>query len=48
MIDFSIYYHGNYEEVKVHGFIDSDWVGDINGRWSTSGYVLILFGGAIS
>ena len=40
---FSIYYHENPEEVGVHGFVDSDLDGDIDGRWTTSGYVLILF-----
>ena len=46
--DFSIYYHGNSEDVEVHGFIDSDWARDINGRRSTNGYVLKLFGGVVS
>ena len=45
---FSISYHGNSKDVKVHGFINSDWVGDINGIRSTSGYVFRLFGGAIN
>ena len=44
----SIYYHGTYEEVGVHVFIDFNWVGDINGRWLTDGYVFKLFGGVIS
>ena len=48
MTDFAIYYHGNSKDVGVHGFVDSDWVGDIHGRRSTSGYVLRLFGGAFS
>ena len=47
MTSFAIYYHGNYEEVGVHFFPDSNWSGDIYGRWSTSGYVLRLFGGAV-
>ena len=45
--DFSIYYHGNYEDVKVHGFINSDWAREINSRRLTSGYVFRLFGGAV-
>ena len=45
---FSIYYHGNSEDVGVHGFVDSDWVGEIDGRRSTNGYVFRLFGGALS
>ena len=38
----------NSEDVRVHGFVDFDWVGDIDSRLSTSGYVFRLFGGAIS
>ena len=45
---FAIFYHKSYKEVRVHGFIDSNWNGDIDGRQSTSGYVLTLFGGAIN
>ena len=45
---FSIFYHGNSKEVRVHGFFDSEWDGDINGRRSTNGYVFRLFGGSIS
>ena len=43
-----IFYHGNRKEVGFHGFVDSNQAGDIDGRWLTSGYILILFGGAIS
>lgn len=28
--------------------MDSDWVGDIDNRRSTSGYIFTLFGGAVS
>ena len=48
MIDLVIYYHGNLEEVEVHGFLDSDWAGDIDDWQLANGYVFILFGGAIS
>jgi hypothetical protein len=34
--------------VDIHGFFDADWVGDMDRRRSTSGYVFNLFGGAIS
>ena len=34
--------------VDIHGFVDADWVGDMDCRRSTSGYVFNLFGGAIS
>ena len=47
-IDLAIYYHENSEEVRVHGFVESDWARDIDSRRSTSGYVLKLFGSAIS
>jgi hypothetical protein len=30
------------------GFSDSDWAGDLDTRKSTSGYVFLLYGGAIS
>ena len=32
----------------MHGIVDVDWVGDLDQRRSTSGYVFNLFGGAIS
>ena len=32
----------------IHGFVDVDWVGDLDRRISASGYVFNLFGGAIS
>ena len=34
--------------LDVHGFVDVDWVGDLDHRRYTSGYVFNLFGGAIS
>ena len=34
--------------LDVHGFVDANWTRDLNHRRSTSGYVFILFGGAIS
>jgi hypothetical protein len=34
--------------VDIHGFVDADWIGDIECRRSTSWYVFNLFGGAIS
>eukprot|EP00253_Pinus_taeda_P031197 PITA_31197 len=33
--------------LDIHSFVDTDWVGDLNQRRSTSGYVFNLFGGAI-
>jgi hypothetical protein len=32
--------------VDMHGFVDAVWVGDLDHRRSTSGYVFNLFGGA--
>ena len=29
----------------IHGFVDVEWVGDMDQRRSTSGYVFSLFGG---
>ena len=34
--------------LNIHGFVDADWVGDLDHRRYTSGYVFNLFGGAIS
>ena len=34
--------------LDIHGFVDVDWVGDIDHGRYTSGYVFNLFGGSIS
>eukprot|EP00253_Pinus_taeda_P008358 PITA_08358 len=34
--------------LDIHGFVDADWVGDLDRRRSTSGYVFNLFGGVVS
>eukprot|EP00253_Pinus_taeda_P006417 PITA_06417 len=34
--------------LDICGFVDTDWVGDLNQRRSTSGYVFNLFGSAVS
>ena len=49
--DHAIYYQGRVgldRVLDVHGFVDVDWARDPDHRISTSGYVLNLFGGAIS
>lgn len=49
---YSLCYHGNsvgdMTSLDIHGYVDSDWAGDIDSRRSTSAYVFTLFGGAIS
>jgi hypothetical protein len=34
--------------LDINGFVDVDWVGDMEWKSSTSGYVFNLFGGVIS
>jgi hypothetical protein len=34
--------------LDIHGFFDADWVGDLDHKRSTRGYVFNLFGGAIN
>ena len=34
--------------LDIHGFFDADWVGDLDQRRYTSGYVFNLFGGAVN
>ena len=51
IVDHAICYQGRVGSDKVldvHGFVDIDWVGGMDHRRSTSGYVFNLFGGAIS
>ena len=45
--NYGICYNGDTEG-EVVGFSDSDWAGDISDRKSTSGFVFIQAGGAIS
>jgi len=33
--------------LDIYGFVDVDWVGDLDKRRSTSGYVFNLFGGFV-
>ena len=50
-IDHAIFYQGRSilaRVLDVHGFVDADWVGYLDHRRSTSGYVFNLFGGTIS
>ena len=34
--------------LDIHGFVDADWVGDLDQRRSTSEYVFSISGGAVS
>ena len=36
------------DDLKLRGYSDADWAGDLNKRKSTTGYVYTLGGGAIS
>ena len=38
----------NNEVQEILGYSDSDWAGDIDTRQSTTGYVFVLGGAAIS
>jgi hypothetical protein len=49
--DYAICYQGKLggdSELNVHGFVDTDWAGDLDQRRSTNGYVFKMFGGAIN
>jgi hypothetical protein len=47
----TICYQGNPRvdsgKLDTHGFVDSDWTGDIDRRRSTNGYVFKMFNGEI-
>lgn len=45
-MDYSLVYQG--KDLKLIGYSDADWAGDLDERKSTSGYAYILNGGAIS
>ena len=50
--EYCLCFQGNsfvsHRSICIHGYVDSDWAGDIDSRRSTSGYVFMMFGGAIS
>jgi hypothetical protein len=48
---YDICYQGKPEgdnKVDEHGFVDTDWAGNLDQQRSTSGYVFKIFGGAIN
>eukprot|EP00253_Pinus_taeda_P004725 PITA_04725 len=49
--DYGLCYQGRPgldKVLDIHGFVDADWVGNLDQRRSTSGYVFKLLGGAVS
>eukprot|EP00253_Pinus_taeda_P007073 PITA_07073 len=49
--DYGLFYQGRLgldKVLDIHGFVDVEWVGDLDQRISTSGYVFNIFGGAMS
>ena len=49
--DYGLCYQGRSgldRVLDIRGFVDADWVGDLDQRRSTSGYVFNLFGGVVS
>lgn len=50
--EYLLCYHGyptiTQHSMSIHGYVDSNWVGDIDTRRSTTSYVFTMNGGAIS
>jgi len=47
--DYALSFHrGSANGLVLHGFVDADWASDVNDWKSTSGFVFMLGGGAIS
>lgn len=42
------YHIGPQYFMSIYGYVDSDWLGGINSRRSTHGYVFTIFNGVIS
>jgi hypothetical protein len=52
MMDYVVFYEGkpggDNGKLDVHGFVDAEWVGDMDQRRSTNIYIFKMFIGAIS
>jgi hypothetical protein len=47
--DYVIFYQGDgSKKLQMHGFVDVDWVGDVDNAKSTSVYIFTLFEGVVS
>jgi hypothetical protein len=46
IVDYGLTFGGNSETLV--GYCDADYVGDLDSRRSTTGYVFIMFGGVVS
>jgi Reverse transcriptase (RNA-dependent DNA polymerase) len=43
-----VFQQGTEKGLTLEGYADVDWANDVNDRWSTSGYVFMLAGAAVS
>ena len=48
MSDFGLVYSRNNDDGTLIAYSDADWAGDVNDRKSTSGYIFIMNGAAVS
>jgi len=49
--DYGLFYEGRLgldRMLDIHGFVDADWIEDLDQRRYTSGYVFNLFGGVVN
>ena len=48
MSDYGPVYSKNIDDATLIAYSDADWAGDVNDRKSTSGYIFIMSGAAVS